>query len=63
MTTSSLPRQERAKTGNKRSISYTTKEQRNEATAGLQIVKIDEGLAASRVLIRPDPKVEAALGY
>jgi hypothetical protein len=28
-----------------------------------QIVKIEEGPAETRVLIHPDPKVEAALGY
>lgn len=28
-----------------------------------QILKIEEGPAETRVLIRPDPKVEAALGY
>jgi hypothetical protein len=31
------------------------------STLSAQIVKIEEGPAESRVLIRPDPKVEAAL--
>jgi hypothetical protein len=31
------------------------------STLSAQIVKIEEGPAETRVLIRPDPKVEAAL--
>jgi hypothetical protein len=33
------------------------------STLSAQIVKIEEGPAETRVLIRPDPSVEAALGY
>jgi hypothetical protein len=33
------------------------------STLSAQIVTIEEGPAETRVLIRPDPSVEAALGY
>jgi hypothetical protein len=33
------------------------------STLMAQIVKIEEGLSEKRVLIRPDSKIEAALGY
>jgi hypothetical protein len=33
------------------------------STLSAQIVKVEEGPTETRLLIRPDPKVEAALGY
>ena len=33
------------------------------STLSAQIVKIEEGPAETRVLIRPDPSVESAMGY
>jgi hypothetical protein len=33
------------------------------STLSAQILKIEEGPAETRVLIRPDPSAEAALGY
>jgi hypothetical protein len=37
--------------------------QTRTSTLSAQIVKIEEDPAETRVLIRPDPSVEAALGY